>query len=146
MDFYNFQIKFGTSLIFYFFIFTFELSYIIIRELDDKKVQFVTDLVFPLSSHATLRQLTPWMLLSQPPPCLACYAQLLPTTWMQRELTREHLEERNFIKGRTPYNALRSYQLWRLVGVVPWRNEVILYLYIWNCLEPWMVPYNSRIL
>ena len=41
----------------------------------------VTDLVYLLTSRATLRQLAPQMLLSQPPARLACYARLLPTPW-----------------------------------------------------------------
>ena len=38
----------------------------------EKKEPSVTDLVFPLSSRAALRQLAPRMLLSKPPTCLAC--------------------------------------------------------------------------
>ena len=39
---------------------------------DFSHLPVVTDLVLSLSSHAALRQLTLWMLLSQPPTYLAC--------------------------------------------------------------------------
>ena len=77
---------------------------------------YVTDLVSSLSSRATLRQLTPQVLLSKPPARLACYAQLLPMPWKRIELKRTLGRKKLFIEERTLYNAKRSSQLGSQVG------------------------------
>ena len=76
------------------------------KALDSFNLQNVTDLVSRPSSRATLRQLAPRMLLSQPPTRLASYARLLPPAWKQRELKRT-LGERNSLLKEELFTMLK---------------------------------------